>query len=177
MDSLRGQLLVATPALVDPNFHRTVVLVTHHDEDGAMGLVLNRPSQTAVGEAVPELEELVEGTEWIYVGGPVEPGAALLLAELEDPAEAAAVVFGDIGFPPDDPAPGSTRRLRVFAGYSGWSAGQLEAELEESAWILTPAEPEDVFAEDADELWSAVLRRKGGRFAILATMPPDPSLN
>ena len=177
MDSLRGQLLVATPTLVDPNFHRSVVLVTHHDEDGAMGLVLNRPSTTAVADAVPELDDVVEGDEWIYVGGPVEPGAALLLAELEDPGEATAVVFADIGFPPDDPAPGSTRRTRVFAGYAGWGAGQLEAELEESAWILTPAEREDVFGEDAEELWASVLRRKGGRFAILATMPPDPSLN
>jgi putative transcriptional regulator len=177
MDSLRGQLLIASPSLVDPNFHRSVVLVTHHDEDGAMGLVLNRPSATAVAEAVPELEDLVESGDWVYVGGPVEPGAALLLAELEKPEDAAAVVFADIGFPPDSPVPGSTRRLRVFAGYAGWSAGQLEAELEESAWILAAAERDDVFAEDSEELWSAVLRRKGGHFAILATMPPDPSLN
>jgi putative transcriptional regulator len=177
MESLRGQLLIASPSLVDPNFHRSVVLITHHDEDGAMGLVLNHPSSTAVADAVPELEDLVELDDWVYVGGPVEPGAALLLAELENPAEATAVVFADIGFPPEDPTPGSTRRLRVFAGYAGWGAGQLEAELEEAAWIVTPADREDVFVEDADELWSAVLRRKGGRFAILATMPPDPSLN
>ena len=177
MDSLRGQLLIASPGLVDPNFHRSVVLVTHHDEEGAMGLVLNRPSATAVADAVPELEDLVEGDQWVYVGGPVEPGAALLLAELEDPEQATAVVFDDIGFPPEEPEPGSTRRLRVFAGYAGWTAGQLEAELDESAWIVTPAEREDVFSEDADELWAAALRRKGGRYAILATMPPDPSLN
>jgi len=177
VDSLRGQLLIASPGLADPNFHRSVVLITHHDEDGAMGLVLNQPSTTAVADAVPELEDLVQLDDWVYVGGPVEPGAALLLAELQDPAEATAVVFADIGFPPADPTPGSTRRLRVFAGYAGWSAGQLEAELDEAAWIVAPAEREDVFAEETDELWSAVLRRKGGRFAILATMPPDPSLN
>jgi putative transcriptional regulator len=177
MDSFRGQLLIASPSLVDPNFHRSVVLVTHHDEDGAMGLVLNRPSATVVADAVPELEDLVETDDWVYVGGPVEPGAALILAELVDPAEATALVFADVGFPPDDPSPDSTRRLRVFAGYAGWSAGQLEAELEEAAWILLPAERDDVFGEDPDELWAIALRRKGGRFAILATMPPDPTLN
>ena len=111
----------------------------------------------------------------------MQPEAIVALAELDDEAEDAAVAFADIGFLPAnvDPAEiaGAVRRVRVYAGYSDWGAGQLESELEESAWILEPAEREDVFAADPEGLWSAVLRRKGGSFAAPALMPPDPSVN
>lgn len=181
MDSLRGQLLIASPALLDPNFFRAVVLVTSHTEEGAMGLVLNNPSEAAVDEAAPELAVLVEPGARVRVGGPVEPAAALVLAELEDPAEAAEIVFGDIGFLAGGgdlaALAGSVRRAGIYAGYAGWAPGQLEAELEEGSWIVEPAGPDDVFAEDADGLWSTVLRRKGGRYRLLALMPLDPSAN
>jgi putative transcriptional regulator len=181
MDSLRGQLLIATPSLVDPNFRRSVVLVTEHTDEGAMGLVLSRPSDATAAEAVPPLEELVDPDAVVYVGGPVEPGAIVVLAEFEDPDDAAAIVFDDVGFVPAESDTSdlveATRRNRVFAGYCGWAAGQLEAELEEESWIVEPAEREDVFGGVAGALWSDVLRRKGGPFAVLATMPPDPSLN
>jgi putative transcriptional regulator len=179
--SLKGQLLIASPALVDPNFRRTVVLVTEHTEEGAMGVVLNRVSAVAVADAVPQLAELVEQGGLVHVGGPVQPEAVVALAELDDPDEAAAMAFADIGYIRADAQPdelvGAVRRLRLFAGYSGWGAGQLEGELGESAWIVEPAEPDDVFTAEPDRLWSTVLRRKGGGYAVIATMPPDPSLN
>jgi putative transcriptional regulator len=179
--SLRGQLLIASPALRDPNFRRTVVLVAEHGEGGAMGVILNRPLAAAAAEALPSLADLVEPDEVVFAGGPVEPEAVIVLAEFEDPAEAAAIVFADVGFVRSDadPAllPEATRRARPFAGYAGWGEGQLEAELAEGAWIVEDAIPEDVFCGLPDELWAAVLRRKGGRFALVATMPPDPSLN
>jgi putative transcriptional regulator len=174
-DSLRGQLLVATPSLLDPNFVRSVILVAEHGAEGAMGLVLNRPSETSVGEAVPELAPLSGEEEAVYVGGPVASESVLALVEVDDPGDASELVLGDVGFVQDPSVAG--RRGRVFVGYAGWSEGQLEAELEEEAWIVVPAEPDDVFSEAPDELWSAVLARQGGSLALLATMPPDPSLN
>ena len=180
-ESLRGQLLIASPALFDPNFRRAVVLVTEHTDDGAMGLVLSRPTEAAVADAVPPLEDLVEPGACVYVGGPVQPTAVVVLVEFADTEESAALVVGDVGFVRADVEPGalpvSTRRARVFAGYAGWGEGQLEAELEQDSWIVEPAVPDDVFADDAEALWSTVLRRKGGQFAVVALMPPDPSVN
>jgi putative transcriptional regulator len=182
VDSLRGQLLIASPALFDPNFRRTVVLVTEHNDEGAMGLVLNRPSETTVADGAPPLQQLVDDGALVYVGGPVEPSAVTVLAQFDDPDDAAVIVLGDIGFVRADAElddlVGATRRARVFAGYCGWSTGQLETELEgDDSWILAPARPQDVFPEAAEDLWSAVLRRKGGQFAIVALMPYDPSVN
>jgi putative transcriptional regulator len=176
---LRGQLLIASPGLIDPNFRRTVVLVVAHDEDGAVGLVLNRPSDTSVAEAVPALAELVDATAVVSVGGPVQPEAVCVLAEWDEPDEAGQLVFGDIGLMAaeaelEEIGP-ATRRVRVFAGYAGWSAGQLEAELDEPSWIVETARMEDVF--DTVDVWSAALRRKGGEYTLIATMPEDPSLN
>ena len=180
-DSLRGHLLVAAPSLLDPNFHRTVVLVGEHAEEGAMGVVLNRPSGVTVGEAVPPLVALVDADGLVYVGGPVQPEAIVVLGEFEEPERADVLVVGAVGFLPgeieDGEALGTIARSRVFAGYAGWGPGQLEAELAESSWIVEQALPDDVFAADPAELWSDVLRRKGGPYAVLAMMPPDPSLN
>jgi putative transcriptional regulator len=179
--SLRGQLLIASPALFDPNFRRTVVLVTEHTEEGAMGLVLTRRAETTVEDAAPPLAGLVEPGARVYAGGPVDPSAVTVLAEFDDPDDSAALVLGDIGFVPADAelddVEGGVRRARVFAGYCGWSAGQLEGEFEEESWIAEDAVPDDVFCEDPDELWSAILRRKGGQFRLIASMPYDPTLN
>jgi putative transcriptional regulator len=179
MQSLRGQLLISSPALVDPNFRRTVVLVTHHDEEGAMGLVLTRPSEARVADVVPELASLPCADDVVHVGGPVQTEAIMALAEFDDADDAVAPLVGRVGFMPAgaDFEELSVRRVRVFAGYAGWGAGQLEAELEEPSWIVAGAEPDDAFASDPDELWRRVLQRKGGPFALLATMPFDPELN
>jgi putative transcriptional regulator len=174
-ESLRGSLLVATPTLLDPNFARTVVLVAEHGEEGAMGVVLNRPSETSVGEAVPELATLAGASEPLFVGGPVQADAVLALAEVEDPDDASELVLGDVGFVQDPDV--AARRGRVFLGYAGWSPGQIELELGEQSWIVVPAEADDVFSDEPSELWGRVLRRQGGGLALLATMPLDPSLN
>jgi putative transcriptional regulator len=180
VESLRGQLLIASPSLLDPNFRRTVVLVTEHGDDGAAGLVLNRPSPATVTELVPQLEVLADDDEQVWFGGPVQQDAVLVLGEFLDPAEAAIPLFGALGFPaldePDDVVTATTRR-RVFAGYAGWGAGQLESELERDDWFLEPVAPDDPFTESPDELWSDVLRRKGGIYELVSRIPEDPSVN
>jgi putative transcriptional regulator len=173
-ESLRGQLLIAAPSLFD-YFRRTVLLVIEHTPDGAMGVVLNRASETAVAEAVPALAGLVEEEELVRVGGPVSPQAVVALGDFEDASEAGTSVLGGIGTVDPDAANDTLRRLRVYAGYAGWDAGQLDAEIEEGAWIVASAEPEDPFRDD--DIWSEALRRKGGGYRLLATMPADPSLN
>jgi putative transcriptional regulator len=182
MESLRGQLIVASPSLLDPNFHRTVVLIAEHGEDGAMGVVLNRPLDTAVAEAAPPLADLVEDDdEPLFSGGPVQSTSVIILARFVDPEDAGAIVFEDVGFVVadadfDELAP-SLMSARVFAGFAGWGAGQLESEMERDDWIVEPALADDVFTDDAVGLWSNVLERKGGQFALVARMPLDPSVN
>ena len=179
-ESLQGQLLVASPGLLDPNFRRTVVLVTEHTDEGAAGLVLNRPSPAAVAELVPALEELVDEGEQVWMGGPVQPNGVLVLGEFLDPEDAAVPLFGSLGFPsleePQDVLVSTTRR-RVFAGYAGWGAGQLEDELDRDDWIVEESQPDDAFTEAPGELWADVLRRKGGIYELVARMPEDPSVN
>lgn len=177
MDPLHGTLLIAAPALHDPNFERTVVLVAEHSEEGALGLVLNRPSDVDLREGAPDLASLVEPGEPIFVGGPVEPAGILVLAEFEDVREAAGVALGDIGFLGPEPPTAGIGRSRAFAGHAGWAAGQLDAEVEAEGWILEPAVAGDVFCDDPADLWAAVLRRKGGRYALLTRMPLDPRVN
>jgi putative transcriptional regulator len=181
MESLRGQLLIATPALADPNFWRTVVLVVEHSEDGALGLVLNRPSEARVGEAVPQLQALVDAQEAVFVGGPVQPSGVIVLARFEDPADSPLVAFADVGLigvgAGEDPLDVDVLAARAFVGHSGWGPGQLDAELARGDWITEPATWEDAFSERPLELWREVLARKGGRYALLARIPTDPSVN
>jgi putative transcriptional regulator len=181
MDSVRGQLLIGGPGLLDPNFWRTVVLIVEHTDEGALGLVLNRPSETTVGEAVPQIDELVDPADQLFIGGPVQPSAVIVLCEFEDPTDAALVAFDDIGVlgtgsSPEEPVAG-VRRGRAFVGHAGWGPAQLDGELERGDWILERARREDAFSADPRELWSEVLTRKGGSYALVARMPPDPSLN
>jgi putative transcriptional regulator len=182
MDSVQGQLLIAGPRLVDPNFWRTVVLVVEHSEDGAFGLVLNRPSETSVGDAVPELDTLIDPDEPLFIGGPVQPSTVITLARFHDVGDAALAAFADIGVlgtggPPIGEMADRVALARAFVGHSGWGPGQLDTELETGDWILEPAQPGDVFSASARELWSEVLTRKGGSYALVARMPMDPSLN
>lgn len=144
-------------------------------------MVLNRPSETKLGEAVPELEELIDPGQPLFIGGPVQPSAVIVLAEFEDHDDAALMAFDDIGvlgtgFSPSAPAAG-IRRGKAFVGHAGWGPGQLDNELERGDWILERAQSEDAFSSDPRELWSEVLTRKGGSYALVARMPPDPSAN
>lgn len=181
MRSLRGHLLVAGPALVDPNFRRTVVLLGEHGDEGAMGVVLNRVSSTLVDDAVPPVAALTGPDEPVYLGGPVQPQAVVVLADFADVEQAEVVVVDSVGFLPgeieDVAGLGELRGVRVFAGYAGWGPGQLETELSEGAWIVVPARGTDVFTSTPDHLWSDVLRRQGGPLAILALLPEDPRVN
>lgn len=180
MDSARGQLLIAGPGLLDQNFWRTVVLIVEHTKDGALGLVLNRPSETTVGEAVSELAQLLDLDDPLYVGGPVQSSALIVLAQFDRPHEAALIAFDDVGVLAGDVSeePSTAlRRSRGFVGHAGWGPGQLDSEVERGDWILEPARREDAFTEDPLELWERVLTRKGGSYALVARMPPDPSVN
>jgi len=181
IDSLRGQLLIAGATLPDPNFARTVVLVCEHSDDGALGLVLNRPGELVVGESAPELAELTGGDALIDSGGPVQTDALLVLAEFEHPEQAGIQVLENVGLVGDgreiEDLVEETLRARVFAGYAGWGPGQLDAELEREDWFVAPAGVDDIFNPDADELWARVLTRKGAHFALVARMPIDPSVN
>ncbi|WP_433175297.1 YqgE/AlgH family protein [Actinoallomurus sp. CA-150999] len=184
-----GRLLVATPQLVDPNFRRSVVLVVEHEQEGGtLGVVLNRPTEVPVDQILPPWSELVTGPSVVFQGGPVALDSALALAHVPGTDEplgwralngspaVARVGLVDLDVPPEILAP-EVIRFRVFAGYAGWGTGQLRSEIEEGAWYVLPAESGDVFAEDPDGLWPAVLRRQGGELAFVATFPEDPSLN
>ncbi len=180
MESLRGSLLISSGGLYDPNFRHTVVLVGEHNEEGALGVVLNRPLNLTAQEAVPPLAALLEAGEPLFQGGPVQPSSPVLLAELAHPELADVLVFGSIGFlvgEISEDVRSGILRARVYAGYSGWGAGQLEGEMEEGSWILDPAREEDVFTDAPELLWSRVLQRKGPEYHMLSRMPFDPSMN
>jgi putative transcriptional regulator len=178
VESLQGQLLIASPSLLDPNFRRAVVLVTEHGDHGAAGLVLNRPSESTVGDTVPQLEWLAPPEERIWVGGPVEQTSVLVLGEFDEPDASPVPVFAHVGFVAlEDEQHAAPQRARVFAGYAGWGGGQLEGELRRDDWILERARPDDVFPDEPEKLWRSVLRRKGGVFELVARMPDDPSVN
>jgi putative transcriptional regulator len=182
VDSLTGQFLIASPSILDPNFRRAVVFITAHTDEGAIGLILNRRSDATVREAVPQLGTMTDLDEAVFVGGPVNPEGVAVLAEFHDPDEAGVVVIDDIGFVALDEAleaggAPELERTRVFAGVAGWGPEQLEGELERDDWIIESAALDDIFTDDPEGLWSAVLRRKGGQYELVARMPLDPSLN
>jgi len=181
IDSLRGQLLIAGATLPDPNFARTVVLICQHSEEGALGLVLNRPGELVIGDVAPELADITGEDAVIDSGGPVQPDALLVLGEFEDVSYAGMAVVGTVGLMGDGREISDlvdvTRRARAFAGYAGWAPGQLDAEVERDDWFVAPAGIDDIFDPDPDELWRRVLERKGGHFALVARMPIDPSVN
>ncbi|HEX6417226.1 MAG TPA: YqgE/AlgH family protein [Acidimicrobiales bacterium] len=178
-----GQLLIAEPMLGDPNFDRAVVLIIQHDDDGALGVVLNRPTEIEVDDVLDEWAGLVSDPRVIYVGGPVEPNGVLALGRRAPGADVPGwrPVLGSVGTVDLRRGPATLADgldgIRFFAGYSGWEGGQLEAELAEGAWMVVPAEETDVLAADPDALWRAVLRRQGGKLSMLADFPAHPSLN
>lgn len=188
MDPAPGRLLIASPTLADPNFARTIVLLLDAGHDGALGVVLNRPTTLEVREVLAGWEPVVAGPGVMFHGGPVETDSALAVAEVrEAPADDDGGpvgwrrVFGATGLvdldAPVEIMASAVSSLRIFAGYAGWSAGQLEDEIAEGAWFVVPAEPGDVFRGEVAGLWSEVLRRQGGSLAMMATMPAEPGMN
>ena len=175
MESLRGRLLISSGGLYDPNFRHTVVLVGEHNQDGALGVVLNRPLDVTVAEILPPLMHLVPEGALLFQGGPVQPESPVLLAELSRPDLADIPVFGSVGFlvgDVEEDIQTDILRARVYAGYSGWAPGQLEAEMEADSWILDPAREDDVFTAEPELLWSRVLKRTTTNCHGCPTTPP-----
>jgi putative transcriptional regulator len=179
-----GLLLVATPVLLDPNFSETVVLLLDADENGALGVVLNRPSTVPVADVLEPWAGVVAEPDVLFQGGPVSTEGALAVGRLRS-ADDAPVGFREvtdnIGVidldTPVELVDGSLEGLRIYAGYAGWGAGQLEGEIEEGSWYVVPSLPPDAFRGDTHGLWRDVLRRQPGELAWHSTRPFDPELN
>jgi putative transcriptional regulator len=181
--TLKGQLLVATPALLDPNFHRSVILLLEHTDEGALGVVLNRPSALEVGEPLPEWGAFAWQPGVVFVGGPVSRTSVIALARVEGEAPTASWerVLGELGVVDlshgPDALSGTLTAVRVFAGYAGWGGGQLEDELREGSWYVVDAMPGDAFTGDPEHLWRDVLARQPTDLAVVSRVPPDPRVN
>ncbi|WP_028050385.1 YqgE/AlgH family protein [Cellulomonas sp. URHD0024] len=181
---LRGRLLVATPSLREPTFHRTVILLLDHGVDGAVGVVLNRPSSVDVDVVLPAWHAQVSDPPLIFHGGPVGLDGAMGVATIprgRDLPTGVDRITDDFALVDLDAEPTAVvphvRGVRVFAGYAGWGGGQLEAEIGERSWFVLDALPDDVLTSTPLHLWRRVLRRQGGDLAIVSTYAEDASLN
>lgn len=187
MDGIAGKLLVASPTLQSPAFFRTVIAMLDHNSDGALGVIINRPGDASLLEVLPPVADIASTPAVLFSGGPVEPNVAIALGEVDRRLAADArseawrpvvgpLVTVDLDYDPAHLA-GSLRELRVFAGYAGWSGGQLEGEIAEGAWFVVDRQPGDTFADFPDRLWSAVLRRQSWPLCAVANFPQDPTMN
>ncbi|HEY4332600.1 MAG TPA: YqgE/AlgH family protein [Ilumatobacteraceae bacterium] len=177
--STKGSVLLAVPLLDEPTFHRTVVYMMQHDEDGALGVVLNRPTDE---DSLPGLDSWMlelSHPQVVFEGGPVESSTLIAVAALAHDAESDAYALladglgtVDLAKLPSDVAEG-LRNLRVFRGYAGWGPGQLDDELEEGSWLVLDCDINDVFSRNPRDLWRNLLRRHGGHKALLADAPDD----
>lgn len=181
---LTGRLLLATPVITAGIFHHGVVLVLHHDDDGAQGVVVNRPLEATVDAVLPGWQGLVTEPGNLFQGGPVSLDSALGLVTVPGPRDAPVGVkrlFGRVGVIDLDTPPELVRTgvagMRVFAGYAGWSGGQLDEEVRSGSWWVVDAESRDAFSDRPDRLWPTILRRQGEPLAWVATHPGDPDLN
>ena len=178
--SLAGRLLAAAPGMLDPNFARTVVLMMDHTPEGAVGLVLNRPTEADLLDHLPGWWGAAVNPRVVFVGGPVGGGGGIGLARgvgstpLEGWSDVLGIQAVDLEY---EPGPDTGLEARIFAGYSGWGPGQLESELDSHGWLVIEGQVEDIFTPNPERLWEEVLSRAGGRYAWLATYPVDPRLN
>ena len=185
LDSTRGRLLVATPLLGDPNFERTVIFMLEDNDEGSLGLVLNRPSPLEVTDPLPDWSRLVAAPSVVFVGGPVSRSSVIALAAREPayelPDEAWTAVEGGVGVldltADADLIGAGLAEVRVFAGYAGWGEGQLAGEIDEGAWFVVDAIEGDTFTDRPEQLWRDVLRRQPEPLRQFANYPPDPSVN
>lgn len=184
MEPRAGALLIASPELLDPNFASAVVLILDSDDDGALGVVLNRPTHVLVGEVLQPWDDVVTSPEVMFMGGPVATDSAIAVARLHDPKDEPVgwrPSFADVGLvdldSPVEIIDGSLCEMRLFAGYAGWGAGQLQAEIAEGSWYVVEADPADLFREDTHDLRRDLLRRQSGQLAWVSTRPADPSMN
>ena len=181
-----GTLLLANTDLMEPTFRRSVIYVVEHNDGGTLGVVLNRPSETAVYNVLPQWAKLAAKPKTMFIGGPVKRDSALCLGTLREGADPSGVaglrhvqgrvVMVDLDADPDSLAP-MLQGVRIFAGYSGWTIGQLEGEIERDDWIVLSALPSDVLVEPRVDLWGRILRRQPMPLSLLATHPIDLSRN
>ncbi len=188
MQPAPGSLLIASAMLVDPNFARCVILVLDSDPNGSLGVILNRPSEVPVGEVLTPWQDVTSEPGVLFRGGPVELNAALAVGSMRAGSEGDAdtpegwrpltgmLGMVDLDSPPDDFL-GRLTALRVYAGYTGWGAEQLDGEIAEGSWHVVPAVPTDPFSSSPGRLWGEVLRRQPPPLSMLATLPEDASLN
>jgi putative transcriptional regulator len=177
MDILAGKLLLANGSLFGDVFRQTVILMADHGDDGALGFVVNRPTKMVVSDDSP-VTEIGAIEETVYSGGPVQQGLLSVIAEFETPELSPRVIFGTVGFLDlEEPSGATIKRARVFAGYSGWGPGQLENEIEEGSWVITDPTADLIFDVSYELVWQEALRRMGGKYALMATMPYDPGMN
>ena len=183
-----GMLLVAAPSLIDPNFADSVVLLLDVNDEGALGVVLNRPTPVPVSSVLEGWSTVVAEPEVLFQGGPVSTEGALAVGWLRSDDDV-PVGFREVSGPsvrglgivdldaPVELVDGTLSGLRIFAGYAGWGAEQLVEEIEEGSWYVVPCQAPDVFREDPSDLWRDVLRRQPGELAWHSTRPVDPDLN
>lgn len=182
-DSLVGRLLVSHPELTDPPFERAVILILDHHDEGAMGVMLNRPVDVAVDEILPGWGSVASAPAQVFHGGPVEPDSALAVAGVagSEPVDRVERVLGGFGVIDLDADPEDVRQtitgMRIFVGYAGWGAGQLEQEIRQKSWFLLNSEARDPFTTEPEGMWSQVLRRQGGDLSLVASFPSDPRMN
>ncbi|WP_025273673.1 YqgE/AlgH family protein [Haloglycomyces albus] len=183
-DSYVGSLLVATPIVKDPNFDRTVVMAVGQEDDGVLGLVLNRATELPVMEVLGDWGELAGDPAVMFEGGPVQPDAAIALGWRKESAPSSTVfrpVTGRLGTLDLSQGPeyfhDQLDGMRVFAGYAGWETGQLQAEINAGAWMVFDALPTDPFFGAPDDLWSTIWKRQGGMLAAMANYPPEAEYN
>jgi putative transcriptional regulator len=184
MQTAAGSLLISSATLMDPNFARCVLLMIESNEEGSLGVILNQPSETPVGEVLEQWRDVVNPPGVLFRGGPVELNAALALGSVvstEDPPLGWRQVSGPLGMVDLDDSPddylGRLGGLRIYAGYAGWGAGQLDDEIAEGSWHVVPARPSDPFSAHPDRLWHDILRRQPPPLSMLSTLPEDASLN
>jgi putative transcriptional regulator len=186
MQPAAGSLLIASATLVDPNFARCVLLILDSNDDGSLGVILNQPSETPVDEVLDQWRDVVNPPGVFFRGGPVELNAALALGNLvgaavDDPPVGWRAVSGPLGMVDLDSSPddllGRISGLRIYAGYAGWGAGQLDDEIAEGSWHVVPARNSDLFSDAPDRLWREILRRQPPPLSMLATLPEDVTLN
>lgn len=180
----KGIFLVATPALRDPNFRQTVVLLCEHGPEGALGVVVNRPTAIQLSEVLPQVPVLEGQRHVFFSGGPVQPNHVLILYRLSQELSDTHHVFDGVYLGGDMKAleqvltvPSGTEAIRAYVGYSGWGPGQLESEMKSGSWILLPADPAVVFEKDPGDIWPDILRSLGGVYELYAEMPREPSSN
>ena len=187
----KGTFLIAAPSLYDPNFRQTVVLLCEHNDKGSMGLVINRPTELVLTEALRQLA-LPDRDDVIYRGGPVQPDHILILIRSDQSPSSSHHVFGAVYLGADvptlqllaarntgahAPAAPADAAFRGYAGYAGWGAGQLDTELATDSWITMPADSKWIFDADPRTVWPELTRALGPRYAFYADMPRDPNLN